>query len=107
VINYGNIIFIILAIIIVTFLFKWGKEEGQSTLKLFLYFIVSCAIIPVYASYTENKGDFELWVPAGFIAVIMYIVIMNKQHPLKYKASLLGLAVAGILLLRQYDILHF
>ncbi|WP_141771949.1 hypothetical protein [Rossellomorea aquimaris] len=106
-IQYGNIILIILTVIVVTFLFRWGKEEGQSTLKLFMYFLVSCAIIPVYASYTRDKGDFELWVPAGFIAVVMYLVIRNKQQPLKYKASLLGLAVAGVLLLRQYNILPF
>lgn len=83
----------IAAIVIIYLLVKWSKELETRRFTVFIYFLVSAYIIPIF-SYYSTDSEFELWLPVGFILVFFYLRRPDKYHFAKMKASLLGLGVA-------------
>lgn len=95
-------------IVIIYLLMRWSKELKASEQELqprrftiVLYFLVSTFVAPLYTRGTEN-GVFELFVPVGFIVVLIYLYGNGKYHPAKLKASILGLLVAIYQLVYHY-----
>ncbi|MFE8699984.1 hypothetical protein ACFYKX_05025 [Cytobacillus sp. FJAT-54145] len=101
-IHFPPFIFSLIAISIFYFLYKWSKELEDRKYTIFLYFLISTYIAPLYSRSTEN-GDFELWFPLGFTVVILYLLRHKKYHSAKMKASLLGVAVAIYRLIKEYS----
>ena len=83
----------IMAIVIIYLLVKWSKQLETGGIKVFIYFMVSTYIIPVF-SYSSPENDFQLWFPIGFILVLLYLLRRESYHSAKMKASVLGLVVA-------------
>jgi len=91
----------ILAIIIIFFLVRWSKQLETRRFTVFIYFIISTFITPIY-SRTTNEGDFQLWFPLGFVLIFFYLYRSERYHSSKMKASLLGLSIAIYQLIRHY-----
>ena len=91
----------IVAIIIIILLVRWSKQIEARRFTIFLYFLISAYISPIYSIYTEN-GLFELWLPMGFIFIMAYLYGSKRYHPSKMKASILGLCIAIYQLIFQY-----
>ena len=84
----------LILIAIIYFLWKWSKELDNRRFTIFLYFLISTYIAPLYSQSTKNDGQFVLWFPLGFVVIMFYLYANKRNHPAKMKASLLGLAVA-------------
>lgn len=91
----------IIAIIIIVLLVRWSKQMETRRFTIFLYFLISAYIVPVFSRGTEN-GSFELWFPLGFIFILAYLYGSKKYHPSKIKASVLGFCIAIYQLIFQY-----
>ncbi|BCB04059.1 hypothetical protein [Bacillus sp. KH172YL63] len=100
-INFLNIFYLTTAIIIIYILIKWSKQLENRGYTVFIYFLISTHIGVVYSHSTE-EGIFELWMPMGFIAVMIYYMFSSRKHSAKLKASALGLTVAMFLMALQY-----
>ena len=61
----------IIAILIVVFLVRWSRQLESRRFTIFFYFLISTYIAPVYSQSTKN-GIFELWLPVGFIFILVY-----------------------------------
>lgn len=83
----------IMAIVIIYLLVKWSKELETRRFTVFLYFLASAYIIPLF-SYHSTDSEFQLWFPVGFILMFFYLRRPDKYHSAKIKASWLGLSVA-------------
>lgn len=93
----------IMTIIIMIFLVKWSKQLETRRFTVFLYFLSSTYIAPIYSHSTE-EGIFQLWVPLGFIAILFYLFLSKRYHRAKMKASIVGFCVAMYLLFQQYNV---
>ncbi|OAT81887.1 hypothetical protein A6P54_10255 [Bacillus sp. MKU004] len=91
----------IFAIVILFFLVRWSKQLETGRYKVFIYFLISTHIGPVFSKDTK-EGTFELWFPLGFIVVLFYMFLSKRKHPSKLKASILGLGVAMYRLILHY-----
>ncbi|WP_025784583.1 hypothetical protein [Sporosarcina sp. D27] len=91
----------IIGIVVITLLVRWSKQLETRRFTVFLYFLVSTFIAPIYSQSTIN-GVFELWIPLGFIVVLVYLNGSKRYHPSKVKASILGLCIALYQLVLQY-----
>ena len=91
----------IIAIIIIFFLVRWSRQLEKRRFTVFLYFLISTYIAPVFYRSTE-EGVFELWIPLGFIVIFFYLFRNKRNHPSKVKASLLGFSIALYQLILQY-----
>lgn len=91
----------IIAIIIIFFLVRWSKQLETRRFTVFLYFIISTYITPIY-SRSSKEGDFQLWFPLGFILVFLYLFRSERYHSSKMKASILGLGIALYQLILKY-----
>jgi len=91
----------IIAIIIIFLLVRWSKQLESRYFTVFLYFLFSTYIAPIYSSSTR-EGVFQLWIPLGYIAVFFYLFRSKRSHPSKTKASILGLCVALYRLILHY-----
>jgi hypothetical protein len=91
----------IMAIIIIFFLVRWSKQLETRRYTVFIYFLISTHIGPIFSKDTK-EGTFELWVPLGFIVVFIYLLLSKRNHPSKMKASILGFCVASYKLVLQY-----
>jgi len=83
----------IIGLIILFFLIRWGKQLDTGRYKVFFYFLISAYAAPIYSQSTKN-GEFQLWIPLGFLVVFLYLYRSKSYHPSKMKASLLGLSIA-------------
>ncbi len=93
--------FTIIAIIIIIFLVRWSKQLEIRRFTIFFYFLISTYIAPVYSQSTK-EGSFQLWIPLGFLIVLVYLFISGRNHPSKMKACILGLFIALYQLILQY-----
>nr|WP_077212200.1 hypothetical protein [Bacillus dakarensis] len=91
----------IIAIIVIFLLVRWSKQLETRRFTIFLYFLLSTYITPIY-SHSTNEGVFQLWIPLGFIVVFFYLFRSERNHPSKMKASILGLCIALYKLILQY-----
>lgn len=91
----------IIAIIIIILLLRWSKRLETQQYKIFFYFLISTYIAPIYSRST-HEGVFELWIPLGFIVVFLHLYRSKSYHPVKMKASVLGLGIAIYQLILQY-----
>ena len=82
----------IISIIIIFFLVRWSKQLETRRFTIIIYFMVSTYIAPIYSRSTI-EGDFQLWIPLGFIFVYFSLFRSEKKHPSKMKASILGLCI--------------
>jgi hypothetical protein len=83
----------IISIIFIYFLVRWSKQLKTRRYTVFIYFLISTHVGPIYSRDTK-EGTFELWVPLGFIVVFLYLLFSKRKHPSKVKACILGLCVA-------------
>ena len=83
----------IIAIITIFLLMRWSKGLETRRFTIFIYFLISTYIIPIY-SRSSHEGEFQLWFPLGFVVVFFYLFRSEKYHPSKMKASVLGLGIA-------------
>ncbi|RCW63888.1 hypothetical protein [Saliterribacillus persicus] len=91
----------IISIVIIILLVRWSKELETRRFTIFFYFLISTYIAPIYSQSTE-KGVFELWLPIGFILILIYMYGNKKYHPSKIKASVLGFCLALYQLILKY-----
>jgi hypothetical protein len=91
----------LIAIVIIFLLVRWSKQLEKRRFTVFFYFLISAYIVQIYSSRTIEK-EFELWLPVGFIAILIYLILKRNNHPAKIKASLLGFGVALYQLYLQY-----
>ena len=89
----------IMAIITIIVLVRWSKQLETRRFTVFVYFLISTYIAPVYSQLTES-GVFEL--PVGFIVIFLYLHGNKRCHPAKVKASILGLCIALFQLILHY-----
>ncbi|MDF2946442.1 MAG: hypothetical protein K0S51_1121 [Bacillales bacterium] len=95
-----SIIQIALIIIVLYFLYSWSQLETKRY-KIFLYFIVSTIIVPLFVTETrENR--LELWFPLGFTYLFVYLMLKEDKQPNKVKACILGLVVGVYMLISKY-----
>lgn len=97
--SIGNVTFMLppfhitmMAIITIFLLVRWSKRLETRRFTIFLYFLISTVITPIFTSHGK-EGIFRLWIPIGFIVVFPYLFRNPSQHPAKMKASLLGLGI--------------
>lgn len=93
----------IMAIIIIFLLVMWSKQLETRRFTIFLYFLSSTYIAPIYTQSTE-EAIFQIWVPLGFIAILFYLFLSKRYHHAKMKASILGFTVAMYLLFLEYNV---
>ncbi|SHS90681.1 Uncharacterised protein [Mycobacteroides abscessus subsp. abscessus] len=98
-----NILIPLLFIGILYLLYRWSKELENRSFTVFIYFLVSTNIGPLFSTSTKDGGDFTLWFPLGFVMVLIYLYVSKRQHPAKIKASALGLCVAIIKMIHAYN----
>lgn len=91
----------VIAIIIIFLLVRWSKQLETRRFTVFLYFVISTYITPIYSRSSE-EGTFELWAPLGFIAILVYMYSNKRNHPAKLKASIIGFIIALYQLVLQY-----
>lgn len=91
----------VIAILIIYLLVRWSKKLETRRFTVFFYFLISTYIAPIYSHSTEGK-TFALWLPMGFIAILFYLFLNERNHPSKIKASILGFCVALYQLILQY-----
>nr|WP_044339340.1 hypothetical protein [Rossellomorea aquimaris] len=91
----------IIAMIIIFFLVRWSKQLETRRYTVFIYFLISTHIGPIFSRDTK-EGFFELWFPLGFVVVFLYLLLSKRNHPSKMKASILGLCIALYRLVLQY-----
>ncbi|MFC6040366.1 hypothetical protein ACFPYN_13135 [Paenisporosarcina macmurdoensis] len=91
----------IIAIIIIFFLVRWSKQLETRRFTVFIYFMMSTYITPIY-SHSTKESDFQLWFPLGFMLVFFYLFRSERYHSSKMKASILGLCIALYQLILQY-----
>ncbi|EKN70134.1 hypothetical protein BABA_07146 [Neobacillus bataviensis LMG 21833] len=106
-IHLSPIITFVIFAVILYLLWRWSKELENRSFTIFLYFMISTYTAPIFSRSTSNGDHFELWVPLGFIIILVYLVANKKNHPAKMKASLLGLAVGIYKLIEIYRDLLF
>ncbi|WP_369690999.1 hypothetical protein [Robertmurraya korlensis] len=99
----NNFLLPILFIGILFFLYRWSKELEDRSFTIFIYFLVSTYIGPLFSTSTEDGGDFTLWFPMGFAMVMIYLYASKRYHPAKMKASSLGLCVAIVKIIHEYQ----
>ncbi|KMY52212.1 hypothetical protein AC625_03490 [Peribacillus loiseleuriae] len=92
-----------ISLVIIFLLYRWSKELEVRRFTVFLYFLISTYITPLYTHFKENDSLFQLLFPLGFVIVLIYLFANKKNHPAKLKASLLGFAVAVYQLIQQYS----
>jgi hypothetical protein len=92
----------IVGLIILFFLIRWSKQLETGRYKVFLYFLIGTYAAPIYSQSTE-KGQFQLWIPLGFIILFLYLYRSKSNHPSKMKASLLGLSIAIYQIIQFYS----
>ena len=90
-----------IAIIIFFFLVRWSKQLETRRYSIFIYFLISTHIGPIYSRDTK-EGFFELWFPLGFVGIFLYLLFSKRKHPAKMKACVLGLCVALYRLVIHY-----
>lgn len=90
----------IIAIIIIFFLVKWSKELETRRFTVFIYFLISTYIAPIY-SHSTKEGVIQIWIPLGYIVVFFYLFRSERYHPSKMKAGFLGFCIAlyGLILI--------
>ncbi|RDI42167.1 hypothetical protein [Falsibacillus pallidus] len=94
----------LMAFACLVFLFiGWAKRLENNKTILFLYFLGSCLIYPVY-SVTRVHGQFRLWFPVGFLIVLVYLIFNKNKNKSKFAASILGLSFAAFTMLVLYNI---
>ncbi|SMF85848.1 hypothetical protein SAMN05661091_3187 [Paenibacillus uliginis N3/975] len=91
----------IITIIIIFFLIRWSKQLETRRFTVFIYFLISTTITPIF-SYGTKEGVFQLWIPIGFMVVFPYLFHSERNHPSKMKASILGFLIALYQLILQY-----
>lgn len=91
----------IMAAIIIYLLVKWSKELETRNFTVYIYFLISAYIIPVFSRYA-NGEEFQLWFPIGFVAVFFYLFRSERYHRTKMKAAVLGLGIAFYQIIRHY-----
>lgn len=91
----------IILIIVIYLIVRWGKQLETRRWTVFFYFLISTYCTPIY-SQSSNNSHFELWVPLGFIAVLIYMLTNKRSHPAKIKASILGLCFALYQIAQHY-----
>lgn len=91
----------IMAIIIIIFLVRWSRQLESRRFTVYFYFLISTYVAPIFSRSTK-EGVFQLWVPLGFIVVLIYLFCNKRIHPSKIKASILGLCIALYRLILQY-----
>lgn len=96
-----NILIPLLFIGILYLLYRWSKELENRSFTVFIYFLFSTYIGPLFSTSTDD-GDFTLWFPMGFAMVLIYLYASKRQHPAKIKASALGLCVAIVKMIQAY-----
>ena len=100
---------IVSAVIIATIyiLSRWSRELTERHYRVYLYFLVSAIIAPIF-SYDTGSGVLQLWFPLGFALLMLYLAANHsRKHPAQYKASSLGLAAALYQIMQQYEIIPF
>lgn len=91
----------VIGIIIIFLLVRWSKQLETRRFTIFIYFLISTTIMPVF-SYGTTEGVFQLWIPIGFMAVFPYLYRSERYHSSKMKASVLGFLIALYQLFLQY-----
>ena len=92
-------------IAIVYILSRWSRELTERHYTIFLYFLISAIIAPIF-SYDSDSGGFQLWFPIVFASLMLYLATNHsRRHPAKYKASFLGLAAALFQIMQQYGVI--
>ncbi len=107
--TFGNVTILIpplhitiILVVIIFLLVRWSKQLETRRFTVFFYFLFSTTITPIYTSYT-SKGYFQLWIPIGFIIMLLYLFGgKRRNHPAKVKASILGFAIAIYQLILKY-----
>lgn len=83
-----------IAIIVIIFLLvRWAKKLETEKIRILFYFIISTFVLPIYTSSSE-EGYFQLFIPMGFIFILLHLKTSGKYHPSKLKASILGFSIA-------------
>ncbi|MEK4198404.1 hypothetical protein [Cytobacillus sp. FSL K6-0265] len=83
-----------IAIIIIIFLLvRWAKKLETKKIRILFYFLISTYVLPVYTSSSE-EGYFQLFIPIGFIFILLHLKTSKKYHHSKLKASILGFSLA-------------
>ncbi|GGH87311.1 amino acid permease [Pullulanibacillus pueri] len=101
-INVGFILMVVILAMMFNRLIKWSKELKERRFTLYLYFLISCTNVPLYQK-DDVHDVFRLWFPLGFVFVLLYLLWTGKQPKVKFKASLMGFAVALLLLVMEYN----
>lgn len=91
----------IVAIAVIYLLVRWSKELEERQFTVYFYFLISLFIAPIF-SMTMKDGVFELWLPVGFLFILLYLNANQRYNWTKMKASLLGFAIAIYLLVLKY-----
>ena len=91
----------IMAIVIIYLLVKWSKELEIRQFTVCFYFLISAYIMPIYSRYSEGS-EFQLWFPAGFVVIFLYLLRSERYHRSKMKACILGLGIALYQIIRHY-----
>ena len=85
--NFGDLTIILpslpitmIAIIIIVLLVRWSEQLETRRFTVFVYFLISAHITPIYTSST-NEGSFQLWLPIGFIIAFLYLKGSKRNHP--------------------------
>lgn len=91
----------VVAILIIFLLVRWSKQLETRRFTVFFYFLISTYIAPIY-SHGKGGEDFVLWIPLGFMVVLLYLFLNKRNHPPKIKASILGFCLAIYQLILQY-----
>ena len=91
----------VIAILIIFLLVRWSKQLETRRFTVFFYFLISTYIAPIRFNSIEEK-EFALWLPLGFIAVLLYLFLNKRYHPSKIKAGILGFCVALYQIFQQY-----
>lgn len=61
-------------------------------------------MLPIYTSSSE-EGYFQLFIPMGFIFILLHLKTSGKYHPSKLKASILGFSLAVYQIVLPYILL--
>ncbi|WP_084243476.1 hypothetical protein [Planomicrobium okeanokoites] len=92
----------VMAVIIIYLLVKWSKQLETRQFTVYFYFLISAYIMPIYSSYSDRDGEFQIMFPIGFVVVFFYLFRSERYHTAKMKACFLGLAIACYQIIRHY-----
>lgn len=76
--------------------------KRNKTAKLFLYFLISCTVVPFYSVGRVDGTDFNLWFPLGFVMVLIAILYNKNRDRAKIEASLTGFLCSVLLMIILY-----